>query len=123
MERRLLEGYVPEEDATIVSRVLDAGATRDGKGGLLRSLCFSGGSHTKRHNRAGCGTPTILKPFERRLIQLAARPCFASQAVDLALGGDQGGSIRASKLVGPAFTGLKADLRAWFLIRGHFPSR
>ena len=41
----LLDGYRPEEDATVVERVLDAGATILGKS-VCESLCFSGGSHT-----------------------------------------------------------------------------
>jgi amidase len=41
----VLEGYVPEVDATIVSRILDAGGTILGKA-VCESLCFSGGSHT-----------------------------------------------------------------------------
>src|SRR2546423_2538577 len=40
-----LEGYVPEVDATIVTRTLDAGATIVGKA-VCEDLCFSGGSHT-----------------------------------------------------------------------------
>src|SRR5919107_1018045 len=40
-----LEGYVPEADATVVERLLDAGATIVGKA-VCESLCFSGGSHT-----------------------------------------------------------------------------
>jgi amidase len=40
-----LEGYVPEVDATIVARILDAGGTILGKA-VCESLCFSGGSHT-----------------------------------------------------------------------------
>ena len=40
-----LEGYVPEVDATIVTRTLDAGATVVGKA-VCEDLCFSGGSHT-----------------------------------------------------------------------------
>ena len=41
----LLDGYVPDEDATVVERVLDAGGTILGKA-VCESLCFSGGSHT-----------------------------------------------------------------------------
>src|SRR5215217_22705 len=40
-----LEGYVPEFDATIVTRILDAGAEIVGKA-VCEHLCFSGGSHT-----------------------------------------------------------------------------
>ncbi|MCW5745285.1 MAG: amidase, partial [Alphaproteobacteria bacterium] len=40
-----LEGYVPDVDATVVTRVLDAGATVVGKV-HCEYFCFSGGSHT-----------------------------------------------------------------------------
>ena len=39
------EGYVPDVDATVVTRVLDAGATIAGKA-TCEYYCFSGGSHT-----------------------------------------------------------------------------
>src|SRR6476619_8630959 len=41
----LLEGYVPELDATVVTRILDAGGTIAGKA-ACEDLCFSGASHT-----------------------------------------------------------------------------
>src|SRR5207244_9645766 len=41
----VLEGYVPEFDATIVTRILDAGGEIVGKA-VCELLCFSGGSHT-----------------------------------------------------------------------------
>src|SRR4051795_1116624 len=41
----VLEGYTPETDATIVTRILEKGGTILGKA-VCESLCFSGGSHT-----------------------------------------------------------------------------
>src|SRR5260370_18216568 len=41
----LLEGYVPELDATVVTRILAAGGTIAGKA-ACEDLCFSGASHT-----------------------------------------------------------------------------
>src|ERR1700719_842752 len=41
----ILEGYVPDVDATIVERILDAGAGIAGKAGS-EYYCVSGGSHT-----------------------------------------------------------------------------
>src|SRR5689334_24667772 len=47
----LLDGYRPDEDATVVERVLDAGATILGKS-VCESLCFSGGSHTAEDRKS-----------------------------------------------------------------------
>ena len=40
-----LEGYVPDVDATVATRILDAGGTIVGKS-VCEYFCFSGGSHT-----------------------------------------------------------------------------
>ena len=42
---KVWEGFTPSEDATVVSRVLDAGGTIVGKA-VCENFCFSGGSHT-----------------------------------------------------------------------------
>ncbi len=42
---QLLEGYVPEVDATVVERILDAGGEIAGKA-VCEYYCVSGGSHT-----------------------------------------------------------------------------
>ena len=85
-----LEGYVPEIDATIVTRILDAGGTIVGKA-VCEYFCLSGGSHTSSpapvinarkpgHSAGGSssGSATLV----------------AAGEVDMAIGGDQGGSIR-----------------------------
>ena len=41
----ILEGYVPQVDATVVTRVLDAGGEIAGKA-VCEYYCLSGGSHT-----------------------------------------------------------------------------
>jgi len=85
-----VEGYVPRRDATVVTRVLDAGATITGKA-VCEDLCFSGGSHTSR-------TGPVRNPWN--LTKSAGGSSSASAALvaagqaDLALGGDQGGSVR-----------------------------
>jgi amidase len=87
----VLEGFVPDEDATVVRRVLDAGATVKGKA-VCESLCFSGGSHTS-------DTGPVRNPYDpTRSSGGSTSGCaalLAVGAVDMALGGDQGGSIRA----------------------------
>jgi amidase len=85
-----LEGYVPDIDATVVTRILDAGGTIVGKA-HCEYFCLSGGSHTSAlgpvHNpykygysaggsSSGCGA------------------LVAAGEVEMAIGGDQGGSIR-----------------------------
>ena len=87
---RVLEGYVPEVDATVVTRILDAGATIVGKA-ACEDLCFSGTSHT-------CATGPIKNPHKPT--HSAGGSSSGSAVVlvtgeaDMALGGDQGGSIR-----------------------------
>jgi amidase len=85
-----VEGFVPTRDATIVSRMLAAGATMAGKA-VCEDLCFSGGSHTSR-------TGPVLNPWDTSRTtggsSSGSAALVASGAVDIATGGDQGGSIR-----------------------------
>lgn len=87
---RLLEGYVPDVDATVVTRILDAGGIVAGKA-ACEDLCFSAGSHT-------CATGPIRNPHNPAHTtggsSSGSAALVASGAVDMALGGDQGGSIR-----------------------------
>lgn len=87
---RLLADFVPAQDATIVRRVLDAGGTILGKA-ACENLCFSGGSHT-------CATGPIRNPWNARHSaggsSGGSAALVAAGEVDLAVGGDQGGSIR-----------------------------
>jgi len=86
----LLEGFVPRRDATVVTRLLDAGAVLAGKA-VCENLCFSAGSHTS-------ATGPVLNPWDRSRSaggsSSGSVALVASGAADLALGGDQGGSIR-----------------------------
>ena len=60
-----LEGYMPDTDATIVTRILDAGGTIVGKT-HCEYFCFSGGSHTCA---AGAGPQSAQDGlFVRRLV-------------------------------------------------------
>ena len=85
-----LEGYVPEIDATIVTRMLDAGAEIVGKA-HCEYFCLSGGSHTNatgpvhnphRHGYSAGGSSS------------GSGALVAAGEVEMAIGGDQGGSIR-----------------------------
>ena len=85
-----LKGYVPDVDATVVTRLLDAGAVIKGKA-HCEYFCFSGGSHTN-------ATGPVQNP--RKLGHTTGGSSSGSGAlvaageVDIAIGGDQGGSIR-----------------------------
>jgi amidase len=85
-----LEGYVPDVDATVVTRVLDAGGTIVGKS-VCEYFCFSGGSHTSSsgpvHNPHKMG-------YSAGGSSSGSAVLVALGEVDMALGGDQGGSIR-----------------------------
>src|SRR5271169_3249056 len=86
----LLEGYTPEIDATVVTRILDAGGTITGKA-ACEDLCFSAGSHT-------CATGPIRNPHNPAHStggsSGGSAALVAAGEVEMALGGDQGGSIR-----------------------------
>lgn len=85
-----LEGYVPDVDATIVTRMLDAGAEIVGKA-HCEYFCFSGGSHT---NATGpCHNPR-RRGYSAGGSSSGSAALVAAGEVDLAIGGDQGGSIR-----------------------------
>jgi amidase len=86
----VLEGYVPDVDATIVTRILDAGGEIVGKA-VCEHLCFSGGSHTS-------DTGPVLNPHDPKRSaggsSSGSAALVVSSECDLAIGGDQGGSIR-----------------------------
>ena len=65
-----MEGFVPTLDATIITRLLDAGATVVGKS-VCEMFCFSGGSHTRPPVRSTTRTAMAIRPAVRRR---AARP-------------------------------------------------
>ncbi|MEM7301442.1 MAG: amidase [Pseudomonadota bacterium] len=85
-----LEGYTPDVDATVVTRILDAGGTIVGKA-HCEYFCLSGGSHTN-------ATGPVHNPY--KIGYSAGGSSSGSGAlvgageVDMAIGGDQGGSIR-----------------------------
>ncbi|HYZ22488.1 MAG TPA: amidase family protein, partial [Rhodopila sp.] len=85
-----LEGYVPDIDATIVERILDAGGTIVGKA-HCENLCLSGGSHTN-------ATGPIHNPYKMGYSaggsSSGSAVLVALGEVDMAIGGDQAGSIR-----------------------------
>jgi amidase len=111
----LLDGYVPDEDATVVERVLDAGATILGKA-VCESLCFSGGSHTS-------DSGPVRNPYDPTRSaggsSSGSAALVASGEVDLAIGGDQGGSVR----IPSCWSGIYGLKPTWGLVpyTGAFP--
>jgi amidase len=87
----IMEGYVPREDATVVTRLLDAGAHIVGKT-AVPAFCFDGGGLT------GYPDPQPVNPHNPAYLAGASSNGSAVVIVegeaDMALGGDQGGSIR-----------------------------
>ena len=87
---RVLEGYVPTIDATIVTRLLDAGATIVGKTACA-DFSFSGGGHTSGYGPVRNPRRPTHAPGGSSKGSAAA---VAAGDVAMAIGGDQGGSIR-----------------------------
>jgi amidase len=85
-----LEGYTPEIDATLVTRILDAAGTVVGKA-HCEYFCLSGGSHTN-------ATGPVHNPYKMGYSaggsSSGSAVLVALREVDMAIGGDQGGSIR-----------------------------
>jgi amidase len=86
----LLDGYVADLDATVVTRVLDAGGTILGKA-VCENLCLSSGSHTSASGIARNPHDSQRSPGGS---SSGCAALVAAGAVDLAIGGDQAGSIR-----------------------------
>lgn len=101
---QVLEGYVPNTDATVVSRLLDAGASVVGKTNM-DDMAFTGNGHSSAFG-------PMLNPHDEDYLSGGSSGgsaiAVATDEVDLAIGSDQGGSIRV-----PA---------AWSGIIGHKPT-
>jgi len=86
----VLEGYVPEGDATVVTRILEAGGEVVGKA-VCEHLCFSGSSFTS-------DTGPVRNPHDPAFSAGGSSSGSAALVVagecDMAIGGDQGGSVR-----------------------------
>jgi amidase len=86
----VFEDYVPDTDATVVTRILDAGGEIAGKT-VCEYYCVSGGSHTASsglvHNPRKYG-------YSAGGSSSGSAAVVAAGDVDLALGCDQAGSVR-----------------------------
>ncbi len=101
---RLLYDYTPDIDATVVTRILQAGGHITA---VLNTddFAFSGGGHTSAYG-------VSLNPVDQNHTaggsSCGSAAAIADNLVDIALGGDQGGSIRIPS--------------AWSGIVGHKPT-
>jgi amidase len=85
-----MEGYIPDVDATVVQRVLDAGGTIVGKA-HCEAFCLSGGSHT---NSTGPVHNPHRMGYSAGGSSSGCAVLVARGEADMAIGGDQAGSIR-----------------------------
>lgn len=103
-----LKGYVPETDATVATRILDAGGQILGKA-HCEYFCVSGGSHTN-------ATGPVRNP--RRPTHSAGgsssgcAALLAAGEADMAIGTDQGGSVR----IPAAYSGIYGMKATWGLV-------
>src|SRR5207249_366697 len=86
----LMEGFIPDIDATLVTRILDAGGEIVGKA-MCENMCFSGGSHTSY-------PWPVRNPHTREYMasgsSSGSAALVANGDCEMAIGADQGGSIR-----------------------------
>lgn len=88
---RFLEGYVPSFDATVVTRLIRAGATISGKLNMEAFSCGAGLSGYRDYGR-------VLNPWDVTRSaggsSSGSGAAVAARMLDVAFGGDQGGSVR-----------------------------
>ncbi len=101
---RLLFDYTPDIDATVVTRILEAGGHITA---ILNTddFAFSGGGHTSAY---GVTCNPVNNKHTAGGSSCGSAAAIADNLIDLALGGDQGGSIRIPS--------------AWSGIVGHKPT-
>ena len=85
-----MEGYVADEDATVVTRILDAGGEILGKA-HCEYFCYSAGSHT---NATGPTHNPYRRGYSAGGSSSGCAALVGAGEVEMAIGGDQGGSIR-----------------------------
>ena len=86
----VMDGFVPDVDATVVTRILDAGGIIAGKA-VTEGFSFGGAGHNS-------ATGPVRNPHNPARSSggssNGSAALVAARAVDMAIGGDQGGSVR-----------------------------
>ncbi len=103
-----MEGFVPDFDATLVTRILDAGGEILGKV-HCENFCVSGGSHT---NATGHVHNPHKMGYSAGGSSSGSGVVVALGEADMAIGGDQGGSIRMPA----SFCGVYGMKPTWGLV-------
>lgn len=86
----IMEGFVPDFDATVVTRLLDAGADIAGKA-VCEFMCMSGGSATAS---SGIVDNPIKSGYSAGGSSSGSAALVGSGEIGMALGCDQAGSVR-----------------------------
>lgn len=86
----LFEGFMPDIDATIVTRILDAGGEIAGKA-VCENYCVSGGSHT---SSSGPVHNPVRPGYSAGGSSSGSAAVVAAGDVPLSIGTDQAGSVR-----------------------------
>lgn len=111
----LMADFRPSEDATVVQRILSAGGMVIGQS-VCENLCFSGSSFTS-------DTGPVRNPFDPTRSSggssSGSAVLLATGEADMAIGGDQGGSVR----IPAAWCGVYGLKPTWGLVpyTGAFP--
>lgn len=103
-----LQGYVPDVDATVATRVLDAGGTIVGKA-HCEYFCVSGSSHT---NAVGPVQNPRKPGHSAGGSSSGCGALVAAGEVDMGIGTDQGGSVR----IPAAYSGFVGMKPTWGLV-------
>jgi len=104
----ILDGYTPDVDAEIIRRMLEAGATITGKS-VCEAYCFSGGSHT---SASGFVRNPHNTDYSAGGSSSGSAALVAAGEADMAIGCDQGGSIRMPA----SFCGIVGMKPTWGLV-------
>lgn len=90
MGTEFISGYVPDLDATVTTRILEAGGHITGKA-VCENLCHSATSHS-------AGTGPVENPYAKGYSaggsSSGSGVLVALGQVDMSIGADQGGSVR-----------------------------